>query len=737
MTLGQRRVMFIGGERIFQIYDVFQTRANVSKQCFIWMPTLNNTAVSLILKRNHSAGKSDSMQKHSPENCSQIKPSHIVLGPEPHIVESGINTGLAQWKDNLRSMADSLRTRNDLKIYWVLLDSIEMNQNSSLSYPPEDISNYNAAAKKLLSHLPFVTVFSGNRRIHEISEQPLNNQTSNQSRKPEIVPGSSTEAARKVASLLAYVIENRFANCCVMIDAVEPCQRRILNVYILITKTFELKILDYQYNWFVGSIIVLLLLGAIFIRRSDKVKFNNTDLTREWKGWMQLYIVIFHLFQGFENFCSEVFSRIVVSNYLCLSGFGHFSYYWKRVLPEVECKKIFKLNYNTLCILGNILWLDIKRYVDVMFRLNFLLLIVCTAMNERFMQHYFLPLVVFWFNAVAVCMNIFPRVSKATQYVNQSPSCADATKIVQTIDIAESIHEKLKQSASPTPRMLCVVAVSDKFPQIIGNEIFSWKRHVYSLVVMLMKIVLLAIIVTWIVVHRNVFDRIFFQGFHKRMFDWVPDYWYYRFANDCYSVIYGITFGLVYECSLIYQTYIFRAYEDITNRRSIPNSGQRCSFGIKMLMKCCSSTDNVLVFVPFGVIFLLVSILCYGLCNHQNYDMTNRLCNIFPFLSYLFLRNVLPGIRNHVSLFLARVGDMSMEVYILHRYVCTTALVKYLLAPDIVNLILQSAVLFCVADEAHKLTRKLHQHLVPQRPKELLWKGPTLCLLWYYLLYGF
>ncbi|CAL8072942.1 unnamed protein product, partial [Calicophoron daubneyi] len=133
-------------------------------------------------------------------------------------------------------------------------------------------------------------------------------------------------------------------------------------------------------------------------------------------------------------------------------------------------------------------------------------------MNEEYMQHYFMPLIIVWFSLVAICMTVVPRVSKATQYINRPSATRGTTNPASTLLAAESPNDNSKELTVHECSMLPHSTTADTFLQSTSDKIFSWNRHLYATTAMLMKFALLAVFVGWIAAYRNVFDRIFLGG---------------------------------------------------------------------------------------------------------------------------------------------------------------------------------------------------------------------------------
>lgn len=120
--------------------------------------------------------------------------------------------------------------------------------------------------------------------------------------------------------------------------------------------------------WGVFSLLCLAsLLGA---RRTHEaadaeVKPLQREQTEEWKGWMQVMFLLYHYWMATEMYNAI---RIYIAAYIWMTGFGNFSYYYTK---------------------GDF---AMPRFVQMMWRLNFLVAFVCLTLNNEYMLYYICPL---------------------------------------------------------------------------------------------------------------------------------------------------------------------------------------------------------------------------------------------------------------------------------------------------------------------------------------------------------
>ncbi|XP_062265499.1 N-acetylneuraminate 9-O-acetyltransferase isoform X1 [Platichthys flesus] len=117
-----------------------------------------------------------------------------------------------------------------------------------------------------------------------------------------------------------------------------------------------------------------------------QTKLLNREQTDEWKGWMQLVILIYHISGASAFIPVYMHVRVLVAAYLFQTGYGHFSFFWLK---------------------GDF---GLYRVCQVLFRLNFLVLVLCVVMDRPYQFYYFVPLVTFWFVIIYATLGMWPQI---------------------------------------------------------------------------------------------------------------------------------------------------------------------------------------------------------------------------------------------------------------------------------------------------------------------------------------
>eukprot|EP00062_Callorhinchus_milii_P022902 gi/632981175/ref/XP_007907446.1/ PREDICTED: CAS1 domain-containing protein 1 [Callorhinchus milii] len=144
----------------------------------------------------------------------------------------------------------------------------------------------------------------------------------------------------------------------------------------------------YTHATFFVPLVHIFVLGIFYNENTKETTMLNREQTDEWKGWMQLIILIYHI-SGASTFVPIYMNvRVLVAAYLFQTGYGHFSYFWKSG------------EYG------------ISRICQILFRLNFLVVVLCLVMDRPYQFYYFVPLVTFWFIVIYATLGIWPQTGK-------------------------------------------------------------------------------------------------------------------------------------------------------------------------------------------------------------------------------------------------------------------------------------------------------------------------------------
>eukprot|EP00934_Nitzschia_sp_Nitz4_P006737 Nitzschia sp. Nitz4//scaffold45_size130396//8549//11497//NITZ4_003428-RA/size130396-processed-gene-0.172-mRNA-1//1//CDS//3329552335//6727//frame0 len=112
---------------------------------------------------------------------------------------------------------------------------------------------------------------------------------------------------------------------------------------------------------------------------NDKTEILNRDQTEEWKGWMQFMFLLYHYYHA-----EEVYNciRILITCYVWMTGFGNFSFFY------------LKGDFGAI------------RVLQMLWRLNFLVLFLCLTQGTTFILYYICLLHTYYFFMVYAVMRV-------------------------------------------------------------------------------------------------------------------------------------------------------------------------------------------------------------------------------------------------------------------------------------------------------------------------------------------
>lgn len=185
----------------------------------------------------------------------------------------------------------------------------------------------------------------------------------------------------------SFLLENRLT-----LRAMSEFGALLIHFYICDrTNLFGESTKNYNRDLFLFLYFLLIIVSAItsFKIHNDKSPFSgktimylNRHQTEEWKGWMQVLFLMYHYFAATEIYNAI---RVFIAAYVWMTGFGNFSYYYIR--------KDFSL----------------ARFIQMMWRLNFLVLFCCIVLNNDYVLYYICPMHTLFTLMVYVALVIFNK----------------------------------------------------------------------------------------------------------------------------------------------------------------------------------------------------------------------------------------------------------------------------------------------------------------------------------------
>uniref|UniRef100_A0A182LZA0 Cas1p 10 TM acyl transferase domain-containing protein n=1 Tax=Anopheles culicifacies TaxID=139723 RepID=A0A182LZA0_9DIPT len=275
-------------------------------------------------------------------------------------------------------------------------------------------------------------------------------------------------------------------------------------------------------------------LGLFFTEDSKLTKVLHRDQTDELKGWMQIVILIYYMTGASHILPIYMHIKVLISGFLFLSGYAHFTYWWQT---------------------GNA---GLVRFLNVMFRVNFLTVILCLCMNRPYQFYFFVPLLSFWYSIMYLMLSLPPRI---------------------TAQIAET---------NPYQYLYVVV----KFITMLATVTVLYMSEVF-------------------------FERIFVTRPWKALFVTTDDdihEWWYRWKLDRYTITYGMIFAAIFQISQRFAVVDDNNHGNLFSKRISLTSTLAAITGIGCYMtwtffcrnrQDCEEVHSYVVFIPIiGYILL-------------------------------------------------------------------------------------------------------------------------------------
>ncbi|KAI4878598.1 hypothetical protein NFI96_029293, partial [Prochilodus magdalenae] len=456
--LNNRRVAFVGDSRIRQLFYAFvniinpETKEDGNKHenilfadkesslnvDFLWYAEVNNSMKELV-----------TAWAERPLN----KPDVIIIGAATWSIKlhSGSSQTLLQYKANITSIAAPLEKLSEhSEVYWVLQDPVYealLSENRKMITNVQ-IDQYNAAAVSALNNskrniktkVKFLeasrqaameTVTQSVDGLHlpessrNVGAMVLMNSICNKVLKP--IDGSCCQSVPPLSILqkLAAGLFLAAGVCFLVIHALgyskrhksrpvsdvesgeekkppvpaiplnlkqalqSACKMGLIMLYFFLCDRADIFMKEqkfYTHSTFFIPLIYIFMLGVFYSENSKETKLLNREQTDEWKGWMQLVILIYHISGASAFIPVYMHVRVLVAAYLFQTGYGHFSFFWLK---------------------GDF---GLYRVCQVLFRLNFLVVVLCLVMDRPYQFYYFVPLVTFWFAVIYATMAMWPQI---------------------------------------------------------------------------------------------------------------------------------------------------------------------------------------------------------------------------------------------------------------------------------------------------------------------------------------
>ncbi|GES77864.1 Cas1p-domain-containing protein [Rhizophagus clarus] len=412
--LKNQRILFVGDSTIrtlfYSLIKKIKPTLNVTSQPkhsnlhftfnevtfeFQWDPYLNNNSTDILLGESHERSR----------GLFGKRPSILVMGSGLWYLRHRESGGINEWKKTIDKIFDAITSPKD---YFSIADAIflapverlvheKLSPNRATTMSDEDIYKMNEYLKvkqkeKDLLDIPFVF----NKIVEEAREETED----------------GVHYSDKITNIQADILLNYRCNdllpkkapvsntCCnrypqmKLLEKVIPSEPILFSLLIFGLAVIYMYLSDRtslfskshkQYDVYHFTLLTILyLIGGIFsLKTKDKDQpFLNRDQTDEWKGWMQLAILVYH-YTGASN-VSGIYNliRILVASYLFMTGYGHFIFFYR------------KADFG------------LKRVVNVVIRLNLLTIMLAYVMNNDYLFYYFTPLTTFWFFIIYITMYI-------------------------------------------------------------------------------------------------------------------------------------------------------------------------------------------------------------------------------------------------------------------------------------------------------------------------------------------
>ncbi|XP_061269474.1 N-acetylneuraminate 9-O-acetyltransferase isoform X5 [Bos javanicus] len=403
----------------------------------------------------------------------------------------------------------------------------------------------------------------------------------------------------------------------------------------------------YTHSTFFIPIIYILVLGVFYNENTKETKVLNREQTDEWKGWMQLVILIYHI-SGASTFLPVYMHiRVLVAAYLFQTGYGHFSYFWVK---------------------GDF---GIHRVCQVLFRLNFLVVVLCIVMDRPYQFYYFVPLVTVWFMVIYVTLALWPQITQKKANGNCLWHFGLLLKLAfLLLCICFLAYSQTSLMFRNVPK-----TSAPSFPDFPDCQINK----------------------------KGAFEKIFSLWPLSKCFELKGNVyeWWFRWRLDRYVVFHGMLFAFIYLA---------------LQKRQILSEGK----GEPLFS---SKISNFLLFISV-VSFLTYSIWASSCKNKAQCNELHPSVSVVQILAFILIRNIPGYARSVYSSFFAWFGKISLELFICQYHIWLAADTRGILVlipgNPMLNIIVSTFIFVCVAHEISQITNDLAQIIIPKDNSSLL-----------------
>ncbi|XP_075961635.1 N-acetylneuraminate (7)9-O-acetyltransferase isoform X2 [Anarhichas minor] len=352
-------------------FEVASSSVNVD---FLWYPEANNSMKERLI---------------SWTNEGSAKPDVVILGAATWSIKlhSGSSETLQQYKVNLTAIAAHLEKLADhAEVYWVLQDPVNeavLSENRKM-ITNQQLELYNEAAVDVLNGRSRVKLLAASRQaaletigqsgdgLHlpestrNVGAMVLMNSLCNKLLRP--IDGSCCQTlpppnllqmlslcfflGSGVVFLVFHVLgknrhrrpvppdvesleEKKPATAAAPLGPKAPfqalCRMGVIMSYFYLCDRADVFMKEqkfYTHSTFFIPLIYMFVLGVFYNENTKETKFLNREQTDEWKGWMQLVILIYHISGASAFIPVYMHVRVLVAAYLFQTGYGHFSFFW-------------------------------------------------------------------------------------------------------------------------------------------------------------------------------------------------------------------------------------------------------------------------------------------------------------------------------------------------------------------------------------------------------------------------